>query len=118
MRNVIERLFGVLKREFKMACEPNEYPIRIQCLIHLSLTLLHNFLRVWEPSRYSDELDPKHWRQPANINPHSNEDIGNNTPQPTNAQFSRHDALRERIATEMWLQYQQTLERCHQDRHS
>jgi len=100
MRNVIERLFGVLKHEFKMACEPNEYPIHIQCLIHLSLTLLHNFLHVWEPSRFSDKLDPKHWRQLVDMNS-SNED-STDAPQPTGARLSRHDALREKIATEMW----------------
>jgi hypothetical protein len=116
MRNVIERLFGVLKREFKMAREPNEYPIHIQCLIHLSLTLLHNFLRVWEPSRFSDELDPKHWRQPADMNS-SNEDGADDAPQPSGARVSCHDALREKIATEMWMQYQQTLEHRRQDRH-
>ena len=116
MRNVIERLFGVLKREFKMAREPNEYPIHIQCLIHLSLTLLHNFLRIWEPSRFLDELDPKQWRQPADMIS-SNEDCADDVPLPAGTQLSRHDVLHDKIATEMWTQYQQTLEHRRQNRH-
>ena len=32
LRNVLEHIFSVLKREFKMAVEACEYPIKIQCL--------------------------------------------------------------------------------------
>ena len=99
-----------------MAHEPNEYPIDIQCLIHLLLTLLHNFLHIWEPSRFLDELDPKQWRQPADMIS-SNEDIADDVPLPAGTQLSCHDVLCDKIATEMWTQYQQTLEHCCQNRH-
>lgn len=42
-RNIVERQFGVAKREFAMMREPNEFPIHYQAPIQIALCTLHNF---------------------------------------------------------------------------
>lgn len=107
LRNVIERIFGVLKREFKMAREPCEYPIQVQCRIPFALTVLHNFLRVHEPERCDAELHILLRDEPAgdvhgDVAPvaatvvHQSED-------------ERATARREAIAIAMWNDYQAEL---------
>lgn len=55
-RNVVERLFGVLKRRFKMFHERNEFPIRTQSLIIPALCALHNFILTFD----SDDIPLVH----------------------------------------------------------
>ncbi|VDC03190.1 unnamed protein product [Peniophora sp. CBMAI 1063] len=110
-RNIIERMFGVLKKEFKMACEPSDYSIRTQCLIPSALMLLHNFFRIYDPERHSDELRISTQDELAHaVDPH-----GDNAPVATTAAAASEDARasarRDQIAQAMWRQYQETLAR-------
>jgi len=45
LRNVVERIFGVLKRKFPILRAQPEYPMQSQVKIVLALTGLHNFIR-------------------------------------------------------------------------
>jgi len=45
VRNVVERIFGVLKRNFPILNALPEYPMLSQVKIVLRLTGLHNFIR-------------------------------------------------------------------------
>ncbi|PBK60097.1 hypothetical protein ARMSODRAFT_844102, partial [Armillaria solidipes] len=47
--NVIEHIFGVIKRQWKIICEVNEYPLHIQSLIPLAIAILHNFVSIYQP---------------------------------------------------------------------
>jgi hypothetical protein len=44
-RNVIERVFGVLKNRFKILYFPPHYPLDFQVRIPVALSALHNFIR-------------------------------------------------------------------------
>lgn len=101
---MIERIFGVLKREFKMAREPCEYSIDVQCRIPFALTLLHNFLRVHEPERFELEVNIPLRDEPIR-------DLhGDVQPAPAMAmpqsEDDRASIRRDRIADEMWRDYQ------------
>ncbi|THU80096.1 hypothetical protein K435DRAFT_561841, partial [Dendrothele bispora CBS 962.96] len=44
LRNVIERIFGVVKRQWKIVRENCEYPFRVQSVMPLAIAALHNFI--------------------------------------------------------------------------
>ena len=48
LRNVIERIFGVLKRKYQILCTLLEYSINTQTCIILACTALHNWVRFIE----------------------------------------------------------------------
>ena len=108
MRNVIERIFRVLKREFKMAREPCEYKINIQCRIPLGLALVHNFLRTHDPTRHSDQLHIPLRHEPVH-NIHGDIEPAAQVPIAA-SEDAAASARRDRIASELWAQYQNELE--------
>jgi hypothetical protein len=64
-RNVIERIFGVLKRRFVILVHPPEYSMSTQARIPPALCAIHNFIRIHDPmeiNEFADEdvvdLDP------------------------------------------------------------
>jgi hypothetical protein len=48
-RNVIERIFGVLKKRFRILLIGPEYDMTIQAQIPAALCALHNFIRIHDP---------------------------------------------------------------------
>lgn len=46
LRNAIERIFGVLKRKWKILKKPSEFPIGVQVKLILALTAVHNFIKL------------------------------------------------------------------------
>jgi len=53
-RNVIERIFGVLKRRFRILLLAPEYSLEIQARIPAALAAIHNFIRTYD----ADDEDP------------------------------------------------------------
>jgi hypothetical protein len=47
LRNVIERIFSILKRQFKCLATALEYVFDIQVKLIFALTALHNFIRFY-----------------------------------------------------------------------
>jgi hypothetical protein len=47
--NVVERIFGVLKRRFRILLLPPEYSLDIQARIPVALSAIHNFICTHEP---------------------------------------------------------------------
>ncbi|KAJ8490164.1 hypothetical protein ONZ45_g13315 [Pleurotus djamor] len=112
LRNVIERIFGVLKREFRMAREPNEYSIDIQVKIPVALTLLHNFLRINDPDRFSSQLKLSTQNEPA-MDVHGDTivvPVANINNGVDEGDDDGPASRRDQIASAMWDQYQATLE--------
>ena len=109
LRNVIECIFGVLKREFKMAAEPCEYPIKIQCLIPLGLSLVHNFLRDHDPDRYRAEAQVSLRDEPS-FTPHGDEEPSLGARPQRADEDGRAEERRTRIAEQMWTSYQAVLQ--------
>lgn len=47
--NVIECIFGVMKKQFKVLHDGCEYPIETQAQLVPALAALHNFIRIYDP---------------------------------------------------------------------
>jgi hypothetical protein len=58
LRNVIERIFGVMKKHFRVLLLPQEYPIEVQVQLVSALVVMHNFIRVFDPR--DEELNENH----------------------------------------------------------
>ncbi|OAY62821.1 hypothetical protein ACMD2_09517, partial [Ananas comosus] len=60
LRNVVEKAFGILKRQFKMLRQATPFSYKVQCRIALASCVIHNFIkRHQETDRYFNmQLDP------------------------------------------------------------
>jgi hypothetical protein len=54
LRNVVERIFGVLKNRFKILLLPPYYKMDVQVRIPAALCLVHNVIRVHDPNDMMD----------------------------------------------------------------
>ena len=52
---MVERIFGVTKRRFRLMVATPEYTPEIQARVILALCALHNFVRVHDPDDLDDE---------------------------------------------------------------
>lgn len=101
-RNVIEHIFGVLKRRFKILVYPPEISINLQARLPPALAAIHNFIRDLDPTDLNDfheaeDIQPG-WRSG---------DLADGLPQ--RAERERANNRRDDIANAMWVQYQQHL---------
>jgi hypothetical protein len=97
-RNVIERIFGVLKRRFRILVCPPEVDMKWQARLPAALAAIHNFIRDQDPLDIEDDEDP--------IDP----DPGARTGElaqglPRAAERERTNSRRDNIAQQMWVQY-------------
>ncbi|KAG9218342.1 hypothetical protein CCMSSC00406_0007287 [Pleurotus cornucopiae] len=106
-RNVVERIFGVVKRRFRLINTAPEYSLKKQAKMVLALCVLHNFIRVHDPQDLDGATleDLNNYRQQSHT--------------PTTDDYSTHisheerdraNDFRDRIAKQMWEQYQQYLQ--------
>lgn len=102
-RNVVERIFGILKRRFRILQLPPEYAMEIQSLIPPALAALHNFIRQYDP----DEIDIDNnyaLNFQADHDPQSVGELGRGPPTPQ--ERDQANQRRDEIAGDMWEQYQ------------
>ena len=98
-RNVIERIFGVLKRRFCILIIPPAYSPELQAKIPAALCTIHNFIR---------EFDSSEGKLPAdNFSFGYGDTNGDGEASGGN---DRSDSRRDRIASDMWRDYQRILE--------
>ena len=117
LRNIIERIFGVMKHRWRLLQFPAEYNMDIQACIPTALCALHNFMRRYDPDEIfnPDFLDGYENEEGVNADGDMEEDInemlaGPLADRPVNAAERRQaEFLREQIAQEMWTDYQHTL---------
>lgn len=118
-RNIIERIFGVLKRRFRILQLAPEYNLNIQARIPASLCTIHNFILSHDPQEGSQ------LPQMVDYSPDSSEtdsDDGNHTQMAPNTDSNEYHAnakssdgrtsphsLRDHIAQSMWTDYQRIL---------
>jgi len=101
-RNVVERIFGVVKRRFRLMVAAPEYSLETQTKIIPALCALHNFIRVYNPDEDMG-VEEHSARAPRR----SQEDFSH---QGVSAQEkARANTKRDVIAKEMWAQYQEHL---------
>jgi DDE superfamily endonuclease len=107
-RNVIERIFGVLKRRFRILVIPPEYSFKVQARIPSALCAIHNFIQVHDPME-------------GELPNHGNSEYSSSIPNPGDngvrqMDFSEDDisedvtVRRDKIAQDMWDSYQRILE--------
>lgn len=107
LRNVVERLIGVLKKRFPVLTCPSYYPYWKQTRNIYALTMLSNFIQLYDPT--------DKFLQQAEAEPHNNVHDGAHESAaeviaPTQSQA--HTAgvtLRDNLAKAMWHQYQTKL---------
>jgi hypothetical protein len=98
LRNVIERIFGVLKKRFKVLVIAQEYEIETQALIVSALAVLHNFIRIHDPDDLVEEEDENvGLRRPERPPPEA--ELQRNI---TVEERDRATTRRDRIAQAMW----------------
>lgn len=98
LRNVVERIFGVLKRKFKILNNAAEYSVDTQIHLIIALTGLANFLTIHEgiSKEELDEVDGDIQRESESI-------AGMTLPiEPESAEMA---ARRDQIAEVMWEDY-------------
>src|ERR1700678_4792845 len=57
-RNIVERIFGVLKHRFAILIRPPEYNMEIQARIPPALGAVYNFIRDHDPNEILDFEEP------------------------------------------------------------
>ncbi|PLW05180.1 hypothetical protein PCANC_28401 [Puccinia coronata f. sp. avenae] len=118
-RNVIERIFGVIKSRFQVIATGCKYNISTQVKVIIVMTFLHNFIRVTEPrnSRLSeDSLDRLNGSNSLDTQQPDTVEYGtSHTSGITRAESSRASIKRDEIAQQMWNDYQKVLR--HRQRH-
>jgi len=95
-RNVIERIFGVLKRRFRILLLAPEYSLEIQARIPAALCAIHNFIRTYETDEdltatNSDDYIPNDHDRVASVAVAADLDVPS--------------AKRDLIAQQMWDDY-------------
>jgi hypothetical protein len=102
-RNVIERIFGVLKRRFRILVYPPEISMDFQARIPAALAAIHNYIRIYDPTdledfKDSEDMDPGFFAG----------DLA--TGQTRAAEKRSANKRRDDIASSMWAQYQAELQ--------
>ena len=109
-RNVVERMFGILKRHFRILLIPPEYDMTIQALIPPALAALHNFIRQFDPEEIhiydDDDDDDDDESLEFQVAPHPEVvgELGRGTVTPV--ETTRANWRRDEIAYNMWEQYE------------
>ena len=108
LRNAIERIFGVLKRRFKVLTHQLEYPFKIQVRLVKVMCCLHNIIRMVG----GDDLFDKMWDEDTTRNTRESTRNYNNQSAGavvrkavTNREAKQAKRMRNEIADSMWLQY-------------
>jgi hypothetical protein len=98
---VIECIFGVVKRRFRLMVAAPEYSLETQAKIIHAICVLHNFIHVHNPDK---DLGAPETELDRRMPQRSAMDFGGSvTTEETNSANARRDS----IAQHMWAQYQE-----------
>jgi hypothetical protein len=99
-RNVIEHIFGILKRRFRILQLAPEYSLDIQARIPTALCAIHNFIQCHD----ADEESPSATDDSFDHHNEDNEPHGEQVVDPE--EENEVDQQRDQIAQAMWDDYQ------------
>ena len=108
-RNIIERIFGVLKNRFQILRLAPEYSIEIQARIPAALAALHNFLQVHNSQAKNLTEDSDHAPGGFYAGDDSFIPTGMGIDIEEEQDTSEASRRRNKIADDMWRQYQEVL---------
>ena len=100
LRNVVERIIGVLKRRFRILVVPPQYGMNIQARIPPALSCIHNIIRKLDPAEL-DDIEAASLQSDAA--PGSIGSIVDSVP--TRSDHAQMSAMQDRIARDMWDNY-------------
>ncbi len=106
-RNVVERIFGVVKRRFRLMVIAPEYSLRKQARIVYALCVLHNFICVHDPDDLDTTVEEELTRIPE---PPEQGDFGGSI---SAAEKEAATSRRDDIAKRVWADYVEYLETRH-----
>ena len=102
LRNVIERIFGVIKRKYKILNTPPEYSIDTQSDLILGIAALHNFCRGLDGSKVDDYITELE----GEIEDNEDTIIVDQGASIRDPESRAIELKRDQIAEKMWLDYQ------------
>lgn len=103
-RNVVERIFGIIKKRWAILIRPPEYSMAVQVRIFPALAAIHNFIRIHDSQDVQDFEDEVY-------GPQSSIHLGQlATSLVTPAERERAADRRDEIAQQMWDDYLEYLE--------
>ena len=103
-RNVIERIFGVLKGRFRILLLAPQYSLNIQAQIPAALCAIHNFIRTHD-SNEGPSLEERDLHNHDYADFEAAGDLNLEEPE----QETTMTARRDQIAQEMWEDYQRII---------
>jgi hypothetical protein len=103
-RNVVERIFGILKARFTILTSRPRYNLDIVARLPPALAALHNFIRIHDPGEINEYL-----QDPDLVEPRYEGELAGGFPDAAERLVA--NARRHEIAQAMWIQYQV---HCHQ----
>jgi hypothetical protein len=102
-RNVIERIFGVLKRRFRILVHPAEIDMAFQARIPPALAAIHNFIRVHDPEELAGFPESESFESGF-----ISGELAAGQTRP--AERRQANTRRDEVAAAMWVQYQAELQ--------
>jgi hypothetical protein len=114
-RNIVERIFGILKNRFAILRHNPDLTPKVQAHLPAALAALHNVIRKYDPEEIHDrirELDvPEYDLDELDPETELEEDTEGELAKGPPKQAEKRDAERRRdnMADRMWIQYQQVL---------
>ena len=102
-RNVVKRIFGVVKRRFRLLVVAPEYDLATQAKMVPAICVLHNFIRIHDVDDIPEIEGFRSRGQATGALMGLGGDI-------SNAERNRASELRESIAKAMWTSYQSIID--------
>lgn len=106
-RNAIERIFGVLKKRFRILLIAPEYNLNIQARLPAALCTIHNFIRIHTPDEPADQYDADSIMFGGGG---GGGNLDDDQPAGETAGDGEPSERRDAIAQAMWDDYQQVLQ--------
>lgn len=100
-RNVIERLFGILKARFAILTSRPRYNLDVLARFPAALAALHNFIRIYDPTEIQDFLDENVDQGTEDLD---TGELAYGFPDSAEKEAARNH--RDEIAQAMWNEYQ------------
>jgi hypothetical protein len=109
-RNVVERIFGVIKKRWDILTRAPHFDMAIQARIPAGLAALHNFIMKYDIEDAEELVVRVNDDMPGDI------DYGSfAVSHPSQAEKEQADQIRDQIAQDMWDSYQLLLQERGQD---
>jgi hypothetical protein len=109
-RNVIERIFGAVKKRFAVIAQGTRLSPEKQARVIIAFLVIFNFIAIFDPNHSDFSFNPDNWKDAdfdtaTNIDPDGENDEGEFGGDVSTAEGRWADQRRDEIAKAMWDQY-------------